>query len=355
MRPLTAFALVALIAGPWFTAVASQTHGEFLAGFFGVHHFHRFTNAMDNHPGPPVYYLLAICVGFFPWSIFLSPCCIDLVRRMRPPDAHSGQDEGCPADALLVAWFIVWVGFFSLASTKFPHYVIPAYPALALLTACFVDRWITDTEIYGKLARRAAWATVAAVGLGILVIVPFVANLHLPGEQLLCLAGLPLIPGAILCAWLTERRQIANALACLSGTATVFFVGLFAVAAPHVDRHQNTAPFAAAIHERCPSHNARIATYQYFRPGFVYYCNERVEQFFDAQGATTFLRESPDRSFLVTTEDEYWEMTDLPWGFGIIERSPWFLKQGKTLVLLGDTTRDIASRPANALENRVRK
>ena len=347
MRPLTATALVALVAGPWFTAVAYQTHGEFLDGFFGVHHFHRFTSPMDNHPGPPVYYLLAICIGFFPWSIFFSPCCIDLMRRMRNQDGRSGG-EGRPADALMVAWFIVWVGFFSLASTKFPHYVIPAYPAMALLTACFVDHWITNTEIYGKLLRQAAWATVALAGLGILIAIPFVANLHLPGEQLLCLAGLPLIPGAALCAWLTERRQIAQALACLTASAAIFFIGLFAVAAPCVDRHQNTAPFAAAIHERCIARDVRIATYQYFRPGFVYYCNERIEQFYDAPSATTFLRESPGRSFLVTTEDEYQQIAaELPPQVGVIERSPWFLKQGKTLVLLGDTTTGLAARAAS--------
>lgn len=351
MRPLTAVALVALVAGPWFAAVAYQTHGEFLAGFFGVHHFHRFTSPMDNHAGPAAYYLLAICIGFFPWIIFLSPCCIDLVRRMR---AQAG--EARPADALVVAWCLVWVGFFSLASTKFPHYVIPAYPALALLTACFLDHWIAEIEIYGKLARRAAWATVAAVGVGIVIVVPFVVRVHLPGEQLLCLAGLPLIPGAALCAWLTERRQIAKALACLTATAAIFFVGLFAVAALYVDRHQNTSPFAKAIHEHSPSRSARIATYLCFRPGFVYYCNERVEQFFDAPSATTYLRESPGRSFLVTTEDEYRQIAaELPPDFGIIERAPWFLKQGKTLVLLGDTTNGVASRPAGAPDNRERK
>lgn len=355
MRPLTAISLVALVAGPWFVAVSYRTHGEFLTGFFGVHHFHRFTSPMDNHPGPPVYYLLAICIGFFPWSIFLSPCCIDLVRRMRHQEGHTGQDQRRPADALLVAWCIVWIGFFSLASTKFPHYVIPAYPALALLTACFAESWIANTEIYGKLARRAAWATVAAAGIGILIVVPFVVKLHLPGEHLLCLAGLPLIPGAALGALLTERQQIAKALTCLTATAAVFFVGLFAIAAPHVDSHQNTPPFAAAIHERCPARGARIATYQYFRPGFVFYCNERVEQFFDAPSATKFLRESPGRSFLVTTEDEYWELTDLPWNIGVIERGPWFLKQGRTLVLLGDTTNGPASRHANTSENRERK
>ena len=348
MRPMTAIALVLLVAGPWFVAVGYRTHGEFLNGFFGVHHFHRFTNPMDNHPGPPFYYLLAICVGFFPWSLFLTPCCVELVRRMRGQEGQSAEKVRRPADRLMVAWLVVWVGFFSLASTKFPHYVIPAYPALALLTACFIEQWIANSEIYSNLFRRSAWATLAAVGLGILIVVPFVANLHMPGEHLLCLAGLPLIPGAALCAWLTERRQIANALTCLTLTAAVFFVGLFAVAAPHVDRHQNTAPFAAAIHERYPSRGARIATYQYFRPGFVYYCNDRVEQFFDAASATKFLRESPDRSFLLTTVDDYHQIAaELPSQFGIIKTAPWFLKQGRTLVLLGDV-QGLAAQPVGA-------
>ncbi|HEY3966169.1 MAG TPA: glycosyltransferase family 39 protein [Planctomycetaceae bacterium] len=342
MRPLTAIAMTLLVAGPWFVAVSIRTRGEFLEGFFGIHHFHRFTATMDNHSGPAVYYLLAICVGFFPWSIFLSPTCLELARRMRDPQSSR------PADRLIVAWFTVWVGLFSLAVTKFPHYVIPAYPALALGTACFLDRWIRDVEIYPKFWRRAAWATVGLVGLGIVVVVPFVASVHLPGEQLLALTGLPLIPGAILCAWYTERRQITRALASLTATAVVFSIGLFAVAAVRVDSHQNTPPFAAAIHERCPAGDARIAVYQYFRPGFVFYCNERVEQFSEAAPAVKFLSNETSRSFLVTTVEEYERMAEsLPPRIGVIERSPWFLKSGTTLVLLGDTTARISARPVD--------
>lgn len=340
MRPLTALAMTLLIAGPWFVAVGLRTHGEFLEGFFGVHHFHRFTATMDNHSGPVFYYLLAICVGFFPWIIFLKPTCNELVRRMRDPQLSR------PADRLLIAWFAVWVGFFSLAVTKFPHYVLPAYPALALGTACFLDRWIRDVDIYPRIWRRAAWSTVGLVGLGIVVVMPFIAQVHLPGERWLGLAGLPLIAGALVFGWYSERQQIAQALASLTATAALFSIGLFAVAAVRVDGHQNTPPFAAAIHERRPAGDARIAVYQCFRPGYVFYCNQHVEQFWEAGPAQKFLEENPSQSFLITTLQDYERMAaELPPQIGVLECSPWFLKSGETLVLLGDTTTSVAVRP----------
>lgn len=333
MRPLTAFAAVLLVAGPWFTAVAIQTRGEFLTGFFGVHHFHRFTSTMDNHGGPIWFYLAALCVGFFPWIIFLSPSIIELRRRIRETNAWR------PADVLICSWFVVWVGFFSLATTKFPHYVIPAYPALALLTACFLHRWINNPEIYGKWARNAAWGTVVAAGLGVVLVVPFVADAFLQGERYLGLAGLPLVAGGVLCAVFATRRQITQALAGLTATTIAFTGMLFGISAVQVDRHQNTYPFAETIHRRSPAGEARVATFGYFRPGLVYYCNGRVECFADNISVAKFLAEHPESAFLVTTESHYQQMAGtLPPRIGIIERGPWFLKSEQTLVLLGDVS-----------------
>jgi 4-amino-4-deoxy-L-arabinose transferase-like glycosyltransferase len=73
MRPLTALAAVLAVAGPWYAWVGARTDGQWLAGFFGVHNFGRFLNAMENHRGPIFYYAIAIAVGFFPWCVFFGP------------------------------------------------------------------------------------------------------------------------------------------------------------------------------------------------------------------------------------------------------------------------------------------
>ena len=49
--------------------------------------------------------------------------------------------DGC---LLASCWFGVWFVFWSVCKTKLPHYLLPAYPALALLVACWIDRWLGE-------------------------------------------------------------------------------------------------------------------------------------------------------------------------------------------------------------------
>ncbi|MSR56134.1 MAG: glycosyltransferase family 39 protein [Planctomycetaceae bacterium] len=329
MRPLTALAAVMLVAGPWYLAVGLKTHGEFLAGFFGVHHFGRFLNPMDNHPGPSWFYLAAMCVGFFPWIVFLAPTLIGCYRRIR--DSHSWSS----ADILCGAWFVVWFGFFSLASTKFPHYVVPAYPALALVTAAFIDRWIARTDIYGRLARRGAWLTVGTVGIAIMVVMPIVEQVYLHEPGMAGLIGVPLIVAAVLGSYLTERGKVAEAVAVLAVTAGVFLVGLFAMAAVEIDRHQNSELIANVIRRHAGGDRPRIGHFHYYRPGLTFYCREPIEKHIRPEDAVAFFKGDPPR-YLLTSTDEYPTLAPhLPPDTEILERLPWFLKEGKGIVVLG--------------------
>jgi len=73
LRPLTATALVAAVALPWYVLVEYRTNGQFLSQFLGEQNFQRVFRPMQSHRGPIVYYVPAILVGFFPWSVFLGP------------------------------------------------------------------------------------------------------------------------------------------------------------------------------------------------------------------------------------------------------------------------------------------
>src|SRR4051812_34744527 len=63
--------LVAMIVLPWYIAVAFRTNGEWLTRFLGTHNVGRFMQPMEHHRGLPIYYLVAILIGFFPGSVFL--------------------------------------------------------------------------------------------------------------------------------------------------------------------------------------------------------------------------------------------------------------------------------------------
>ena len=171
MRPLTAIAAVLVVAGPWFAAVAWRTGGAFLYEFFGVQNFGRFVGAMDNHSGAIWYYLPAILVGFFPWSIFAVPTLLDLIRRCR------GLLPGSDGAKFLCSWILVYLGFFSIAATKLPNYVLPAYPALAWRRPVFSNVGSRSPRAFrgGGRGWRSAALTIG-VGATIAPVVLFSGN-----------------------------------------------------------------------------------------------------------------------------------------------------------------------------------
>ena len=193
LRPLTGMAVVLAIALPWYAWVGVRTDGEWPMQFFFKHNFQRALSSFETHSGPIYYYVLAIAIGFFPWSVFLGPSIANLMQRLREKCAWK------PGYIFIACWIGLYVAFWTLIRTKLPHYVLPAYPALALLTACFMHRWLTEPATMKVWWLRNAWISLVLVGAGIMVAFPIIAAYFLPGEAVLGLVGLiPLIGGAVL-------------------------------------------------------------------------------------------------------------------------------------------------------------
>ncbi len=146
LRPVTGLIVTLAVALPWYAMVAASTHGAWVQTFIFDFCIRPFTQPILGHSGPIWYYFPAVLVGFFPWSVFLGPACIEVYRRIR--GGHPWRD----GLVLLVCLFGVWFVFWSICSTKLPHYLLPVYPALSLLTACFLEGWIT-----GDVKLRPGW------------------------------------------------------------------------------------------------------------------------------------------------------------------------------------------------------
>jgi 4-amino-4-deoxy-L-arabinose transferase-like glycosyltransferase len=110
---------------PWAVAVSLRTEGEFLRAALGVHHLQRALHPMEGHGGPIVYYLLVIPAGFLP----------GIVPLLFGPWKHRATgEERAWIPWLLWGWALIPVLVFSPLATKLPHYVLPSYPALAVLS-----------------------------------------------------------------------------------------------------------------------------------------------------------------------------------------------------------------------------
>src|SRR5262249_49760744 len=134
---LLAFALVAL---PWYVWVGVDTRADFLRGFFLTHNVNRYLSPMEHHGGPVYYYAAVLVLGFAPWSVFLGLFSGDAGRALRSPEEEA-PDGPRASVRFLCCWVAVYFGFFSLAGTKLPNSVLPAFAPVALLTGRFLDRW----------------------------------------------------------------------------------------------------------------------------------------------------------------------------------------------------------------------
>ncbi len=124
LSPLTGGLLFLLLAAPWFW-FAAQEHPEFLRFFFIHEHFQRFASTVHQRVEPFWYFLPVLLAGLFPWTGMLWS---SVVKPLRHVQARRFSPQRFLA---LYALFILV--FFSLSGSKLPAYILPAFPALALL------------------------------------------------------------------------------------------------------------------------------------------------------------------------------------------------------------------------------
>lgn len=138
---------VCLIAVPWFYA-AYQANGTWaLAYFFIRENFERYAGGTyDTHK--PVYFMLvSLLTGFLPWSIFLPGAFVDFIGDCK----SKFQTPQSKQRLLLWLWTALVTGFFSVSRGKIDYYVLPVYPAVALLVA-----WHLTSRFGDRLPRTLA-------------------------------------------------------------------------------------------------------------------------------------------------------------------------------------------------------
>ena len=190
------------------------THGQlFWHEFFVRHHFERFTSNEFHHRQPAYFYLFIALVGVVPWTFFL-PAAIARVRRLQARDNRRGE-------LLLLAW--IWallpIAFFSLSGSKLPAYVLPSFPALAILIGAELERiWSGEGDAWSRFALAATSIAVAIIGVGGAV---YLWRNAANADWTLVFALLPPLLGLIaFVAWIRGARR--NAIgASLAFTASV--------------------------------------------------------------------------------------------------------------------------------------
>ena len=122
----------ALILGAWHWAALSHYGQKFVQDYFVKHLLTRTTTAMDGHTGNILTYFGVLPNKGRPWSA-VGLTLIPFIAWMM--FTRKGRENALP-----LTWACVIIVLFSLVKTKIHWYIMPIYPALALMTGWAVEK-----------------------------------------------------------------------------------------------------------------------------------------------------------------------------------------------------------------------
>lgn len=271
------------------------------AGFFGDavvdNLFGRFF-AGSSHPRPFYYYLYQFPIETLPWFL-LAPVVWWAARRCIFVAQGSGEERR--AWRFLLAWIGATLLFFSLSSGKRGLYLLPLLPAVALLIADALGRWV-------EAARRipvSFHVTTGVLGAALVAGGVFVAlrdPLHDAAASLAAGSAVVTIVGVAVIAQLSlwrARARLRLRLAIPVIAVWALLLVIFTVAYPARDAEKSPRTIAEAAAALTPEDGAiGLVGSAQMTGGLVYYGDRRIAPLHDADDIRRFL-ESGGRAIVV--------------------------------------------------------
>jgi 4-amino-4-deoxy-L-arabinose transferase-like glycosyltransferase len=126
MHWLPGIAVFLVITAPWFYAVM-KANPEFFGRFFIYEHYTRFTTKELGRYQPWYYFIPVLLSGAVPWTFLMFDTLLRAWRRGRQPAKLFNSER------FLLVWVIFVYLFFTVSGSKLPSYLLPMFPAMALL------------------------------------------------------------------------------------------------------------------------------------------------------------------------------------------------------------------------------
>jgi len=234
--------------------------------------------AQETYKAPPGTYAVLFYPLFGPAGVFVALAIPRVVERI-----------GRPVFLFAAAWVVPFWLLVELWPAKLPYYILPAYPALALVGATAIDEgWLRVTgwiSTYFSL-NLAVWPVLVSIGATVL----FVA-----GENRLPWAALPFFAFAIAAggwslAWFYGNRSVAGAAALSVLSALSLYVGLFGGVFPEATALNVSGRLAAEGRQAVACREPEFASTGFFEPSLAFYAGNDIR--FSSPGeAADFLAE----------------------------------------------------------------
>ena len=315
MRPVSGILIILAIALPWYILVILANGQTYIDSFFGYHNFQRFTGVVNKHSAPWYFYFFVVLVGFAPWSIYL-PMAIARTRFWQR-SYWRRQPRSAQLSLFALFWFGCIFGFFTIAVTKLPSYVLPLIPAAAILVTLLWSDIIAGNEPKNRREKLEKKPNSLPRGLLVTYIFNVIFLLIVAGAtfysynwlgddpampnfpQAIQQSGLLIVGGAI---WITaavaialllwKRQQRWILVANLIGLVAFIIFGLTpAYKVVDINRQLPLRQLAqVAVQQKLPGEELLMVGF--WKPSLVFYTQGPVSYYRAVQKAIDYIKES---------------------------------------------------------------
>ena len=264
MRLVTGIMLFLIVCAPWFIIVSIR-NPEFARFFFIHEHFERFLTKVHGRYQPPWFFIPILIGVMLPWSFFV-PAAIARIW-------HERKQTGADNRLFLFLWAAIIFVFFSKSDSKLIPYILPVYPALALLIgvtySATLDRGFSSLKIPALLLS----AVTILLGVGCIAYPHLARDPKISAGGGIIMGGLFFSLGVISLLNVTRRdtTQLFAGLAIMA-----ILIGIFAPPTIYarMAKDRSARELALMVKEKADK-NAIVAVFEY-EQGLPFYARRRV-------------------------------------------------------------------------------
>lgn len=245
---------------PWYILV-QQANPQFLHFFFVTQQVERFLTQADfNNRTPVWFYVPIILTGLLPWTIFLLQALAQAIKLTCQHRKHYANH------VFLLSWFFIIFIFFSIPKSKTIGYILPVFPALALLIGNYLSKaWDDLFKTKGVMWGSISFVLLCGLVTGICLFAPSIKSLEIPATlfpYLECLTMIFLIAGIVSCV-LLYQRQYYKIIYCIGLTASLFLLAL--ITSADVINQKSIKPLAMVLNTHLTAKDEIVTYFKYYQ------------------------------------------------------------------------------------------
>jgi 4-amino-4-deoxy-L-arabinose transferase-like glycosyltransferase len=260
--------LFLLIVVPWHILVQHK-NPEFFQFYFVDQQFLRYATLIARRYKPSWFFIPVLIAGFLPWIVFL----LQAIVGNFPTTQQQLQEKS--TSVFLLLWIMVIFIFFSFSHSKLIPYILPIFPALALLTGNYLSTHFTQRSLgikWGIIALPFTWLVLGILGILWLLFYPS-ADLPRSGIPFVIAGYSVFLLTSVVATFFYKKYGVkATFILLVLGSAISFII--FSTGIPQIDT-RSIKPFVQILKPLLQPHD-KITSYKHYYQDLPFYLNHRV-------------------------------------------------------------------------------